>query len=68
MSPLITKLDLKVHNLELIESIVPDPQKIPYILKDDVINFYVTYKKLESSHLSFTFEYEDSLNDQLYKS
>jgi len=43
LTPLISRINLKYDETH-IESITPNPKSIPYILKDDVINFYVTYK------------------------
>lgn len=44
LTPIISKIKLK-YNEKAVESIVPNPQSIPYILKDDVVNFFVTFKK-----------------------
>jgi hypothetical protein len=48
--------------------IVPNPLSIPYILKDDIINFYITFKGPITEKKQFIFEYEDSLTNQMYKS
>lgn len=44
LTPLITDLTLK-YDEKIVESIVPNPHSLPYILKDDVINFYVNLKE-----------------------
>ena len=44
LTPLVSEISLK-YDVDLVESIVPNPKSIPYILKDDPINFYVTFKK-----------------------
>lgn len=44
LTPIISKVNLKCSSENNIESIVPNPKSIPYILKDDVVNFYITFK------------------------
>lgn len=57
LSPLISKINLTYKEDSAIESIFPNPKKIPYILKDDVVNFYVTFKGPLTEKKEFTFEY-----------
>jgi hypothetical protein len=62
LTPLISKVNLKCLNGETdIESIVPNPKSIPYILKDDIANFYVTFNAPLTKKKQFVFEYEDSV-------
>jgi hypothetical protein len=69
LTPLISKVSLKCLNGEKdINSIVPNPKSIPYILKDDIINFYITFSVINSKKKQFCFEYEDSMNNFMYKS
>lgn len=42
LTPLITKFTLK-YDKSLIQSVIPNPQKLPYILKDDTANFYLMF-------------------------
>lgn len=56
LTPLISDISLK-YDEDLVESIVPNPRSIPYILKDDTVNFYVTFKKPFHKNTHFTFEY-----------
>ena len=44
LTPIIDKITLQ-FNKKAVKSIVPHPSSIPYILKDDVVNFYITYNK-----------------------
>ena len=67
LTALISDITLKYDN-NLVESIVPNPNSIPYILKDDVINFYVTFKGKIEKNTAFSFEYQDSLSKLPYKS
>ena len=67
LTPIISKVKLS-FNEKAVESIVPNPTSIPYILKDDVVNFFVTYKKPFDSTEKFTFEYVDSVTNLPYKS
>ena len=43
LTPLIKKITLNYDKTGL-QSIVPNPATLPYILKDSVVNFYLTYK------------------------
>lgn len=47
---------------------MPNPKLIPYILKDEVVNFYITYKGPLTQKQVFKFEYEDSVTKLPYKS
>lgn len=67
LTPLISKVSLKCANENELESIVPNPKSIPYILKDDVVNFYITFKGPMTEKKEFTFEYEDSITKMPYK-
>lgn len=51
-----------------VESVVPNPKEIPYILKDDVVNFFITFKKPFEHEEKFCFEYVDSVTNLPYKS
>lgn len=67
LTPLISKVELKCDQEKEIESIVPNPKSIPYILKDDVVNFFVTFPGPMAGKKQFTFEYEDSVTKLPYK-
>lgn len=43
LTPLISHVDLTIKQDKDIQSVVPNPKSIPYILKNDLINFYVTF-------------------------
>lgn len=43
LSPVITKIELEFEDKSQIDSIVPNPEKLPYILKNDLANFYITF-------------------------
>ena len=43
LSPVISNLNVTC-NKDKIESMVPNPEKCPYILKNEVANFYITFK------------------------
>ena len=67
LTPLISELYLHFDE-DIVESVVPNPRAIPYILKDDVVNFYVNFKGALDKEASFTFSYQDSLNKLPYTS
>ena len=41
---------------------------MPYILKNEIVNFYIAFKGQLEKPVSFTFSYEDSLNQLPFKS
>lgn len=61
LTPVIDNVNLK-YDKNLVESIVPNPSSIPYILKNEVVNFYITFKGQLDKKTSFTFGYKDTLN------
>ena len=63
---MISNINLK-YEKGIIESIVPNPDSVPYILKDDLINFYVTFKGQLQKPVPFHFEYLDSISKFPYK-
>ena len=62
LTPVISKVSLK-YNKELVESVVPNPESIPYILKGEVANFYVTFKGQLNQKTVISLEYLDSMNN-----
>ena len=67
LSPMLTQIKLSFDH-ELVESIIPNPESMPYILKDELINFYVTFKGQLDASTQFCLSYEDSLNKLPYSS
>jgi len=65
LSPVITKMNLK-YDKNIVESIIPNPDSLPYVLKGELINFYVTFKGQLDQKTSLSFSYEDSLNKLPY--
>jgi len=43
LSPVINKINLKFDK-SVVESIIPNPESMPYVLKNEIVNFYVTFK------------------------
>ena len=66
-SPVINKMSLEFDK-EIVESIIPNPDSMPYILKNEIVNFYVTFKGHLDKPAKFTFGYEDTLNKQPHQS
>lgn len=60
LSPVISEIYLKFdkQGLELVESITPNPKKVPYILKNEVCNFFINFKKNLSSTIKLTLSYK----------
>lgn len=67
LTPRISELYLH-FNEDIVESVVPNPQAIPYILKDDLVYFYVNFKGALHKEAFFTFSYQDSLSKLFYTS
>jgi hypothetical protein len=61
LSPVISKMRLD-YDANIVESIIPNPQSLPYYLKGEIVNFYVTFKGQLAQKTNFTFSYEDSQN------
>jgi hypothetical protein len=56
------------YDKNLVESVIPNPDSLPYILKNELVNFYVTFKGQLDSKAKIELTYEDSLNRMPYKS
>lgn len=50
------------YDKEIVESIIPNPESMPYVLKGELVNFYITFKGQLVNSAHFSFSYEDSLN------
>lgn len=68
LTPVISKVDLKCSSLEQVQSIIPNPHSIPYILKDEILNFFITFNNEIPKNTKFTFSYEDPLTKAPYTS
>jgi uncharacterized protein YegL len=60
MSPVITNLKIS-YNESMVVSVVPNPKKCPFILRNEVANFYFTFNGKLLEPLNITFSYTDSL-------
>jgi hypothetical protein len=67
LTPVISKVRLD-YDKDLVESIVPNPHSMPYILKNEVANFYITFKGQLSQATQISLSYEDSKNNLPFKS
>ena len=47
---------------------MPNPDKLPFILKNEVANFYITFKGQLAQPTRLSFSYTDSLNGLPFKS
>ena len=43
LTPVISKVQLS-YDKTLVESVMPNPNKMPYILKNQLVNFFITFK------------------------
>ena len=67
LSPVISKVSLKFDK-EVVESVIPNPESMPYVLKNELVNFYVTFKNQLEAPTQFSFAYEDSMNKLPFQS
>lgn len=67
LTPVVTSLSL-AYDPNKVESIVPNPAKLPFILKGDVANFYLTFKGHLDEPTVVSLSYTDSLNGLPFKS
>ena len=51
----------------VVESVIPNPESMPYVLKNEIVNFYVTFKGHLEKPAIFNFSYEDTVNKQPFK-
>lgn len=56
------------YDKNIVESIIPNPESMPYVLKGELVNFYITFKGQLNFAAYFSFSYEDSLNKLPYES
>lgn len=47
---------------------MPNPAKVPFIMKNDVANFYLRFKKRLSETKRIAFSYRDSITNEPYQS
>ena len=67
LSPVISSMKL-TYDKSIVESIIPNPESLPYVLKGELVNFYITFKGQLTNSAQFSFSYEDSLNKLPFKS
>ena len=64
---MISKVKLDFDS-SIVESIVPNPKSIPYILKNEVANFYITFRGQLDNPTTISLEYQDSKNNLPFRS
>jgi len=61
LGPVISNLSLEYDDSK-VESIVPNPKKNPYILKNDITHFYFSFRGKLSEPFPIVIKYTDSYN------
>lgn len=56
------------YDNNIVESIIPNPESLPYVLKGELVNFYITFKGQLPHSAYLSFSYENSLNKLSFKS
>ena len=67
LTPVISGVQLDFDSA-VVESIVPNPARLPYILKGEVANFFLTFKGQLAQPTSIALSYTDSRNRLPFKS
>ncbi len=67
LTPLISEVKLE-YDEAIVESIVPNPESIPFILKGEIVNFFVFFKERLTRPTKVSLSYTDSLNKLPYRS
>lgn len=67
LTPVISEVFLNFDK-NVVESIVPNPAKLPFILKGDVASFFITFKGQLLKPTSISLSYTDTLNGLPFKS
>jgi von Willebrand factor A domain-containing protein 5 len=65
LSPVISNIRLK-YDKEVVQSVIPNPESLPYILKGELVNFYINFKGQLQEPTVIFFSYEDSANKLPY--
>lgn len=65
LSPVISKIQLK-YDKNLVASVIPNPESLPYVLKGDLVNFYINFKGQLQQPTVISFSYEDSVTKLPY--
>ena len=60
LSPLISKLHL-TYDKSKVQSVVPNPEKNPYLLKNEVANYYFTFNGRLKEPMPVLISYTDSM-------
>ena len=66
LSPVISKVSLN-YDKTIVQNIVPNPNSIPYILKNEIAHFYLTFKGQLKNKTTISFLYTDSFNKKEFK-
>ena len=66
MSPLISEMKLE-YDQSVVESIVPNPNRVPYLLKNDLANFYINFNGKLTKPFELNISYKDSRNQSYQK-
>lgn len=56
LSPVVSQMRLD-YDKSVVESIIPNPESMPYVLKGEIVNFYITFKGQLDRTTVFSFSY-----------
>lgn len=62
LSPVISNLSLDCNKAK-VESIVPNPANAPYVLKNDPVNFYISFNGKLTEPFEVLIKYKDSMGN-----
>lgn len=58
LSPVISKMKLAFDN-KIVKSVIPNPNSLPYVLKGEIVNFFINFHGQIDKKTMIAFSYED---------
>lgn len=54
------------YDKKVVQSVIPNPESLPYVLKGELVNFYINFKGQLQEPTTLSFSYEDSVTKLPY--
>lgn len=54
------------YDKSVVQSVIPNPESLPYVLKGELVNFYINFKGQLSEPTILSFSYEDTVTKLPY--
>jgi len=62
LSPSLTNFSFD-YDSSLVDTVIPNPKNMPYVLKNDPVNIYVIFKANASGTFNFNLTYSNSFTN-----